>query len=163
MWVHHAEWLEIAPVKDAAPSIGAEGEERRRSIGGRDLCSSLYHYGGNIACQRLLGVRAAEAMANDPGSGPLRSCTIITTELNAVTAPIHNRIPVILPPDRQSGWLSRETPLVALATFVVPYRADAMRTYPVSTRVNTPRNQDASFIEPVPVPGSGDRCFNPAF
>ena len=33
---------------------------------------------------------------NEPGAGPLRTCTIITTTPNAVTAPIDDRMPVIL-------------------------------------------------------------------
>ena len=32
---------------------------------------------------------------NDPKGGPLKTCTIIATTLNAVTAPIHDRMPVM--------------------------------------------------------------------
>jgi len=57
-------------------------------------------------------------------------------------------MPVILPPDAQSAWLSRETPPEALSALLVPHSADGMRAYPVSSRVNTPKNQDADLIEP---------------
>ena len=52
---------------------------------------------------------------NDPDSGPLRTCTIITCEPNALMAEIHNRMPVILPPEIRGIWLSRETPAEQLA------------------------------------------------
>ncbi len=42
--------------------------------------------------------------------GPVESCAIITTEPNAVTAPIHNRMPVILDPADYDRWLDIERP-----------------------------------------------------
>src|SRR6202042_1899029 len=46
--------------------------------------------------------RAKDAPADDPG---LESFTILTTEPNALCAPIHNRMPVMLPEDDWGGWL----------------------------------------------------------
>jgi putative SOS response-associated peptidase YedK len=87
-------------------------------------------------------------MWNHPESGPLRSCTIITCEPNALMAEIHNRMPVILPAENQSAWLSRETPPERLASLLVAHTPENMKAYPVSTRVNTPRNQESTLIEP---------------
>jgi hypothetical protein len=56
----------------------------------------------------------------DPETAPLRTCTIITTP-NPVTAPIHARLPVILPPEGQSAWLSRESSPEQLSGSLVPH------------------------------------------
>ena len=88
---------------------------------------------------------------NDPETGPLRTCAIITTEANSLIAPIHNRMPVILPLESQSAWLSHETPPDLLASLLAPHPPNEMKAYPVSTRGNTPRNQDAALIEPAGV------------
>ena len=37
--------------------------------------------------------------------GPIQSCTILTTEANAVLKPIHDRMPVILSPEQHAAWL----------------------------------------------------------
>ena len=49
-------------------------------------------------------------------------------------AEIHNRMPVILPPENQSALLSRETPPERLASLLVAHTPDNMKAYPVSTR-----------------------------
>jgi putative SOS response-associated peptidase YedK len=77
------------------------------------------------------------------------SCTIVTTEANALLRPVHERMPVIVAPDDYARWLDvgGEPPI----DLVAPYPADAMSFEPVSTRVNAVRNDDASLIEPVEV------------
>ena len=45
----------------------------------------------------------------DPESGEwLRTCTIITTTANELVAPVHDRMPVILPRESEDAWLDRE-------------------------------------------------------
>src|ERR1051326_7982322 len=41
----------------------------------------------------------------DPDGQQIRTCTIITTEANELMAPIHNRMPVILPAQAREEWL----------------------------------------------------------
>jgi len=53
----------------------------------------------------------------------------------------------IPPPAAQSAWLACDTTPEALASSLVPHFAEGMRLYPVSTRVNTPKNQDSQLIE----------------
>jgi putative SOS response-associated peptidase YedK len=83
-----------------------------------------------------------------PG-GPPGACTILTTEPNKLLRAIHDRMPVILPPDRYEGWLDpeRRSPL-ALSDLAEPYPADLMIAVPVSARVNDPRNDDAECLRP---------------
>ncbi len=84
-----------------------------------------------------------------PDGEVLDSCTIVTINANALLAPVHERMPVIVPPAAYGRWLdvSGEPPVDLLA----PYPDDAMTVYPVSTRVNTVRNDDAALIEPLTV------------
>ena len=80
----------------------------------------------------------------------LRSCTIITTAPNAVTAPIHDRMPVILRPDDEAQWLDPSVKdASALLPLLVPYPADAMEAYAVSRSVNIPTFDDPGLIAPV--------------
>jgi putative SOS response-associated peptidase YedK len=57
-------------------------------------------------------------------------------------------MPVILPRSAERQWLKPDAPPDALAALLVPHTADTMRAYAVSARVNTPRNDDPSLIEP---------------
>ena len=81
-----------------------------------------------------------------PAGEPIVSCALLTTGPNAVMAPIHDRMPVILPPGAWETWLDPRTPVDALRALLIPYDAQAMRAWPVSTRVNSPRNDDASCV-----------------
>jgi len=81
----------------------------------------------------------------------IRSFTIVTTTPNEMCATVHNRMPVILPPDNWPAWLG-EDPVKAdeLKSVLVPY-AGEMAMWPVSPRVGNVKNNDASLIEPVSV------------
>ena len=78
----------------------------------------------------------------------LYSCTIITGEPNERVAEVHDRMPVMLPPDAWDAWLDRDNNDVdALREFLVPAPAELIRLHPVSTDVNNVRNNGPSLIE----------------
>ncbi len=79
-----------------------------------------------------------------PG-GPLETCAVITTEPNAVMAPIHERMPVILDPADYRAWLSGTVPLRPLLKPCAPARIAAHR---VSRAVNGARRDDPGLVEP---------------
>jgi putative SOS response-associated peptidase YedK len=54
-------------------------------------------------------------------------------------------MPIIPPEEHHDPWLSGETGKEIL----VPYPADRMKACPVSSRVNTPKNNDAEMIAPI--------------
>jgi len=84
-----------------------------------------------------------------PDDTPILSCTIITTEPNALLAPIHNRMPVILPPDAYALWLDpAEQKPAALNHLLTPYPAGLLNAYPVSRLVNSPSNDVPACIVP---------------
>jgi putative SOS response-associated peptidase YedK len=88
---------------------------------------------------------------HDPeaGGAALRTCAIITTEPNELMASIHNRMPVILPPEQERRWLAPDAELTELQSLLLPYPADAMTAHTVSSRVNSVQNQEPALVEPV--------------
>jgi putative SOS response-associated peptidase YedK len=86
----------------------------------------------------------------DPGGNELESCTILVTEANALIAPIHDRMPVILDPSDWAAWLDplNQNPS-ALRPLLRSCPADEMEVYAVSSQVNRPGNEGASLIEPL--------------
>lgn len=83
-----------------------------------------------------------------PDGSPLRSCTIVTTAPNALTAPIHDRMPVILRPEDEALWLDPATEPAELTSLLVPYPAEWMEAYAVSRAVNAPTVDAPECIEP---------------
>ena len=77
-----------------------------------------------------------------PGDA-VETCTILTTAANDTVAPVHGRMPVILPPNAWDPWLAGED--VPLA----PCPADDMTAHPVSTLVNRAANEDPRCVEPI--------------
>jgi len=80
----------------------------------------------------------------------LHSCTIITVPANSLLEPLHDRMPAILEPEELDLWLdpALQNPY-QLATLLKPYPADLLEIYPVSTLVNSPRNNTPQVIEPL--------------
>ena len=81
---------------------------------------------------------------------PLDSCTILTTDANDLLRAVHDRMPVIVPADQYARWLdpAQDGP----QALVAPFPSDAMTWWPVSSRVNSVRHDDASLIEQLPDP-----------
>ena len=87
------------------------------------------------------------AVWKNPSNEWVRSCTIMTTEPNALIAPIHDRMPVILPQEAEATWLDPKIhDLMVLTSFFKPFPGEAMVAYEVSSRVNTPANDDPECI-----------------
>ncbi len=76
----------------------------------------------------------------------LPTCTIVTTTPNSVMAQLHDRMPVILAPEQYDIWLAEgERPAPELLSLIQPF-AGQLKARPVSTRVNSPRFDDASLL-----------------
>lgn len=76
----------------------------------------------------------------------LLSACVITTEPNALMAPIHNRMPVILPEAAHDLWLSPGARQDALQALLVPYPAGLMSARPVGPAVGNIRNDGRELI-----------------
>jgi len=90
----------------------------------------------------------------------VKTCSILTTTPNAVTATVHDRMPVILEPDSYDLWLDpRMQNVAALAELLRPYDAALMRCYPVSTRINHAANDDEECSRPMEIVENQNRLF----
>jgi putative SOS response-associated peptidase YedK len=89
----------------------------------------------------------------DPNGNWIKSCSILTTTPNAVTAPVHDRMPVILERDSHDLWLDPGMKNMGAASDLLkPYDALKMKCYPVSTRINHAANDDEECSKPVEIP-----------
>ncbi|ANY72020.1 SOS response-associated peptidase [Paenibacillus ihbetae] len=95
-----------------------------------------------------------------PDGQKLSTCTIITTEPNTLMEPIHNRMPVILRPEDEALWLDRSpalegsdpgasSALEPLRELLKPYPAEEMQAHPVSTIVNSVKNDTEECIRSI--------------
>jgi putative SOS response-associated peptidase YedK len=88
---------------------------------------------------------------DDADQEPLRSCVIITTDANDLLAPIHDRMPVVLPPDAWDKWLDpTNDDLEVISGLLVPAPSDDFEAFPVSTKVNKVANEGPELVEPLP-------------
>jgi putative SOS response-associated peptidase YedK len=78
----------------------------------------------------------------------IESCTIITTTPNELVAPVHDRMPVILPPELEEPWLSAEVDAEEALSFLQPYPADLMKAREASPLVNSVRNDSPALLKP---------------
>jgi putative SOS response-associated peptidase YedK len=86
----------------------------------------------------------------EKGDDPVESCTVLTTEANELMHPIHERMPVILPPDQYGLWLDpRCQDTDKLAKLLRPYPWKDLLAYRVSTLVNDPRNDVPQCVEAI--------------
>lgn len=90
----------------------------------------------------------------DRESGELvESCTIITTAASADVRPVHDRMPAIVEPAGALVWLNPRPPVAPpdeLLALLQPAADRTLESHPVSPKVNSPKNNDASLVEPVP-------------
>jgi putative SOS response-associated peptidase YedK len=89
-----------------------------------------------------------------PDGTAIESCVHITLPANELMRDIHNtgnnphRMPAILKREDQEAWLCGTVEDARMT--LTPYPTGLMLAYEVSTRVNSPKNNDASLVEPVP-------------
>ncbi|MFA6162195.1 MAG: SOS response-associated peptidase [Methylobacter sp.] len=85
-----------------------------------------------------------------PEGEELESCSIIVTDANKIMRPIHDRMPVILAPEDWDAWLETDAKDAgSLQILLKPYPAEGMAAWPVSTKVNSPRNDSVECMEQI--------------
>jgi putative SOS response-associated peptidase YedK len=80
----------------------------------------------------------------------METFSIITTEANELTAPMHERMPVILMPRDYERWLHRDDGGRPPVDLLRPFDATHMRAWRVDAAVGNVRNNSAVLLEPVP-------------
>lgn len=96
----------------------------------------------------LFGLAGISSLWHGP-AGPVRSVALITTAANALSARIHDRMPLIVAREDYAAWLDPRREPAELKALVRPYPAERMSAHAVSPRVNAPENDDATLVEPL--------------
>lgn len=87
---------------------------------------------------------------HSPDGSEILSCTIITTNPNALMQDIHNRMPVILPEAAHRLWLEPgDQDPARLQALLQPYPESEMLAFAVSRAVNSPANESPECILPL--------------
>jgi putative SOS response-associated peptidase YedK len=91
---------------------------------------------------------------NDPDTDErLLTCTILTGSPNPLLARIHDRMPIIMPPERWDAWLDPAlTDKETINGLMTTYPADLMDEHAVSTLVNRVQNNTIDLITPLETP-----------
>lgn len=105
------------------------------------------HLPGN----RILAFAGVMSSWTPPEGEPaMLTCSILTRAAEGAAADVHDRMPVILPDDAESGWLDpTQTDSEKALALVQEKAVRAVEHHPVSTRVNNAKNQGAELIEPL--------------
>jgi len=84
---------------------------------------------------------------DDATGETVESCTIVTTTPNELVAPVHDRMPVILPRELEDAWLDPELPRDHAVELLRPFPAEAMACAPASPLVNSVKNEGSELLE----------------
>ena len=93
-----------------------------------------------------------------PNGEELETAAIVTTRANGTLAPIHERMPVVVPPEAFDLWLDcSHVDAETAAALIAPAREDVLEAHEISTAVNRVANDNPALIEP-----AGDAMPEPA-
>jgi putative SOS response-associated peptidase YedK len=84
-----------------------------------------------------------------PDGHDVLTVAMLTIGPNATMRPIHDRMPVILPPQAWEMWLNPKTPREPLQWMLQPAPDDALEAWPVSRRVNKPSEDGPELLQPI--------------
>ena len=84
------------------------------------------------------------------GTGELHSCAIVTCDPNELVRPIHDRMPVVLPPDVEGAWLDPEVDEDELRLMLAPAPEGLLTVREVIDSVNDVRDDGPHLLDPRP-------------
>ncbi len=77
------------------------------------------------------------------------TAAILTTGPNQVMQRLHHRMPVIVDPENVPEWLAADASLDEILPLLTSTPDDALRVWPVSTAVNSVRNDGPYLLQPI--------------
>jgi len=76
------------------------------------------------------------------------TCTVLTTRAEDAVGHIHDRMPLLVEPERYAAWLDPGTSDPdELLGLLVPAAPGRLEAYPVSTQVNNVRNNGPELLD----------------
>jgi putative SOS response-associated peptidase YedK len=109
------------------------------------------HDGGTLAMAGLYEIWRDPTRPDDDPERFRWTCTVLTTQAEDAVGHIHDRMPLMVEPDRWSAWLDpAPSDRGALLELLVPAAPGRLEAFPVSTDVNNVRNNGPELVEPIP-------------
>jgi putative SOS response-associated peptidase YedK len=87
-----------------------------------------------------------------PNGEEVETAAIVTTAASPSIAHIHDRMPVILPPEAYDFWLDPKVDAQTAAAAIAPAPDDQIEAYEVSSAVNRTANDSPTLVEPLRAP-----------
>jgi len=78
------------------------------------------------------------------------TCTVLTTTAEDTVGHIHDRMPLLVEPERRAEWLDAGVDVERARALLVPAAPGRLEAFPVSTQVNNVRNNGPELAEPLP-------------
>ncbi|WP_341925441.1 SOS response-associated peptidase [Nocardioides psychrotolerans] len=114
---------------------------------------------GTLAMAGLYEIWRDPTRADDDPERFRWTCTVLTTQAEDAVGHIHDRMPLMVEPDRWSAWLDPTAPQGSLLDLLVPAAPGNLEAYPVSTLVSNVRNNGPELIAPLPLDELGDEVL----
>jgi putative SOS response-associated peptidase YedK len=106
--------------------------------------------GGVMAMAGLYEIWRDPTRDEDDPQRFLWTCTVLTTTAEDSVGHIHDRMPLLVEPDRYDAWLDPSRADVDdLKKLLVPAAPGRLEAYPVSTAVNSVRNNGPELVDPL--------------
>ncbi|MCK6617721.1 MAG: SOS response-associated peptidase [Cyclobacteriaceae bacterium] len=125
--------------------IPADGFYAWKKIGKKSIVPHRF-----VTDQPLFSMAGFWEEFEDEDGSMLHTFALITTTANELVATVTDRMPVILTPESEKIWLSREADEIVLLSQLVTYPAAAMNHYTVSPRILDSRIDVPSLLTPTP-------------
>ena len=106
---------------------------------------------GTLAMAGLYEIWRDPERAEDDPERFRWTCTVITTQAEDSLGHIHDRMPLMVEPDRWQRWLDPRISGPDLLDLLVPAAPGRLEAYPVSTLVSNVRNNGPELLEPIPL------------
>ncbi|MEN8672426.1 SOS response-associated peptidase [Nocardioides sp.] len=106
--------------------------------------------GATLAMAGLYEIWRDPAREDDDPQRFRWTCTVITTDAEDDIGRIHDRMPLMVEPERRAAWLDPRTERAALRDLLVPAAPGTLEAYPVSAAVGNVRNNGPELVEPLP-------------
>jgi putative SOS response-associated peptidase YedK len=117
--------------------------------------------GGVLAMAGLYEIWRNPAVEADQPDAFLWTATVITTTAEDALGHIHDRMPMIVETKQYDAWLDpARTELADLRSLLVPATPDRLTAYPVSTEVNSVKNNGPALVAPLPLEAATAALFD---
>jgi putative SOS response-associated peptidase YedK len=129
----------------------APGPNAPLSAKGKPLKQPMFIHRVDGEPLAVAGLWSAWRPKGSPPDTPwLHTCTVLTTAANNTMAPVHDRMPVILPATAWKRWLDpANDDIESLQELLVPAPDSLLTMHKVSTAVNNVRNREPALIDPI--------------